>query len=129
MPTWNEIKDYARTRYRLAEDEENHFSLVFQYDDGRTQKIFLRRFDAFDMEWIEFRSVIGKFDKIPAKVALRKNESFACGALALDGDDDYIFIYNAPLPTMDPDEFELPLHVIARTADRLEHDYTGEDEF
>lgn len=129
MPTWNEIKDYARSRYRLADDQEHYFSLIFAFDDGRSQKIFVRRFEAFNMEWVEFRSAVCPGDKIPPKVALRKNEGLACGALAIDSDGDYILVYNAPLPTMDPDEFELPLHVIARTADRFENDYSGEDDF
>ena len=30
---------------------------------------------------------------------------------------------------MDMDEFELPLHVVARTADKLEQEITGKDEF
>ncbi|MCA9638581.1 MAG: hypothetical protein KC420_21275 [Myxococcales bacterium] len=129
MPSWKEIKDYARSKYKLAEDEERYFSLIFGFNDGRSQKIFVRRYEAFDMEWVEFRSVVCNGDKMPPKVALRKNEDFACGALALDGDGDYVLIYNAPLPTMDPDEFELPLHVIAKTADRLESEYSGEDDF
>jgi hypothetical protein len=129
VPTWNEIKDYARSKYRLAEDEENWFSLVWSYDDGRSQKIWVRRFNAFDMDWLEFRSFVCKGDKIPPLVALKKNAGFACGHLALDNDGDYCFLYNAPLPTMDPDEFELPLHDIARTADQFESDYDGEDKF
>ncbi len=129
MPTWNEIKDYARSKYKLMEDDERYFSLVFGFSDGRSQKIFVRVFDAFDMQWVEFRSVVCNGDRMPAKVALKKNEEFACGALALDGDGDYVLIYNAPLPTMDPDEFELPLNVIARTADKLESEYSGDDDF
>lgn len=129
MPTWKEIKDYARSQYKLMEDDERYFSLVFGFKDGRSQKIFVRLFEAFDMEWVEFRSVVCNGDKMPAKVALRKNEDFACGALALDSDGDYVLIYNAPLPTMDPEEFELPLNVIARTADKLESDYSGDDDF
>jgi hypothetical protein len=129
MPTWNELKDFARSKYKLSDDEDDCFALVFAYDGGRTQKIWVRRFNAFDMDWVEFRSYVCKGDKIPPKVALKKNGGFACGHLALDGDEDYCFLYNAPLPTMDPDEFELPLHVIARTADQLEADYDGEDKF
>ncbi len=129
MPTWNEIKDYARSKYKLMEDDERYFSLVFGFDGGRSQKIFVRVFEAFDMEWVEFRSVVCSGDKMPAKVALKKNEEFACGALALDSDGDYVLIYNAALPTMDPSEFELPLNVVARTADKLESEYSGDDDF
>lgn len=125
MPTWGEIQEYVRSNYKLSEDEEDWFSLIWAYDNERTQKIWVRRFNAFDMEWVEFRSVICKENEMAHRVALKKNAGFAVGSIALDDDNDYVFIYSAPLPTMDPDEFELPLHVVARTADQLESEYSA----
>lgn len=130
MPTWAELQEYARGKYLLDDDEENWFSLVFNMDSGRTQKIRVRTFQAFDEAWIEFRSVVCKGSEMPAVVALRKNADFAIGALALDSDEDYVLVHNAPLATMDPAEFERPLHVIAGTADSLEKDYSaGNDDW
>jgi hypothetical protein len=127
MPTWNELKDYARSHYKLSFDDEDALGLVFGFNDGRSQLIVVRRFNAFDKDWIEFRSRIAKGDKVPHKVALLKNNGFACGHIALADNGDSYFLYNAPLPSMDPEEFELPLHVIAHTADDLEKDYSGDD--
>ena len=130
MPTWGEIQEFARSKYKLDNDEENWFSLVFGYDDERSQKVWIRRFSSFDMDWVEFRSVVCKESEMAHRVALKKNAEFAVGALALDQDNDYVFLYSAPLPTMDPEEFELPLHVIARTADSLEKEFSaGDDDF
>ena len=33
MPSWKEIKDYARSKYKLAEDEERYFSLRLPDED------------------------------------------------------------------------------------------------
>jgi hypothetical protein len=130
MPTWGEIQEHARSKYKLDDDEDDWFSLVFAYDNGRTQKVWVRRFTSFDMEWAEFRSAVCKESEMSHRVALKKNLSFSVGALALDEDGDYVFLYSAPLPTMDPEEFELPLHVVAHTADRLESEFSaGDDEF
>jgi hypothetical protein len=130
MPSWGEVQEYARTNYKLAEDGESFFSLVFAYESGRSQKIFIRKFTAFDKEWIEFRSAVCKEAELPHRVALRKNDDIACGALALDNDGDYVLLYSVPLPSMDLEEFELPLHVISSYADKLERDYsTGNDDF
>lgn len=130
MPTWGEIQEYVRGKYKLAEDEENWFSLVWAYDDKRTQKIWVRRFNAFNMDWVEFRSLVCKESEMAHRVALKKNAGFAVGGLALDDDGDYVFLYSAPLPTMDPEEFELPLHVVASTADGLEEEFSaGDDDF
>lgn len=130
MPTWTELQEYVRNKYVLDDDEESFFSLVFSMDSGRTQKIRVRSFQAFDEDWIEFRSVVCKGSEMPHTIALRKNAEFAIGALALDSDDDFVLVHNAPLSTMDPAEFERPLHVIAGTADSLEKDYSaGNDDW
>jgi hypothetical protein len=129
MPTWAEIQDYARSKYKLSRDEDNSFALIWAYDNNRTQQIFVRRFEAFDEDFIEFRTPVCKEPEMSHTVALRKNAQFVVGALALE--DGHIFMmHNAPLRTMDIDEFEMPLHVLARTADKLEEEYSsGSDDF
>ncbi len=126
MPTWPEIQQHARHTYKLQQDEADFFSLVFRYDDERTQKIWVRHFSAMDTEWLEFRSVVCRRTELPPEVALRKNADLIIGALALDEDDDYILVHNAPLATMDLDEFERPLHAIAYSADRLEQRFAAD---
>lgn len=128
MPTWGEIQQYARSKYTLQNDHEEHFSLVFGFDNDRTQLINVRHFNAFEKDWIEFRSCICKEAEMQYKVALKKNNDFVVGAIALDDDGEYYFIYSVCLESMDPEEFELPLHVIARTADKLESDYAASDD-
>lgn len=129
MPTWGEIQEYARSKYKLQNDNPESFSLVFAYDDKRTQLIMCRHFTAFDKHWVEYRSPVCKEAEMTHKVALRKNDDFVVGAITLDQNGIYCFVYSACLDTMDPDEFELPLHVVARTADRLEKEYSGGDEY
>jgi hypothetical protein len=128
MPTWGEIKEYARSKYKLAKDEEHWFSMVWAYDGDRTQLILVKHFNAFDMDWIEFRSAVCQESEMSHKVALKKNNEFAVGGLALDG-DTYVMIYSTPLNTLDIEEFELPLSVIARTADSLEAQFSAGDKF
>jgi len=129
MPTWDEIKDFARSKYTLSRDEDNWFSLVWDYDAERTQLISVRRFPYLEQDWIEFRTFVCKEEELAPRVALRKNADFAIGALALDADGDYCMIYNAPLATLDPDEFTVPLNVLAAVADKLENEHSAKDEF
>lgn len=129
MPSWDEIKDYARSKYTLDDDQDDSFSLVFRYDDDRTQKIGIAHFTAFERDWIEFRSYVCKEADMVMKVALRKNDDLPIGALALDEDGDYCLLYSAPLATMDPEEFELPLTILAQIADDLEQTYSASDAF
>jgi len=128
MPTWGEIQEYARSKYKLSKDEADYFSMVWVYQDDRRQMIRVTRFKAFDQEWIEFASACCKQEEMAPLVALKKNNEFAVGAIALDG-DVYVFKYGVALANLDIDEFELPLHVVASTADSLEKTFSAQDKF
>lgn len=135
MPTWPEIQGYARSKYKLSRDHDDHFALIFAYGDdpsGRAQEVHVRSFNAFNKEWLEFASACCAAHEMSPTVALTKNVQFAVGALALDGPPEsqvYVFRYTVPLDTMDLDEFELPLHVVASTADQLESQFAASDKF
>jgi hypothetical protein len=129
MPTWGEIQEHVRSKYTLSKDEERHFALVWEYEGGRTQQVFVRPFSAYDQDWVEFRTFVCAESEMSPRVALRKNESFVFGALALDDDGDYVMIYSAPLATLDPEELEMPLNALARVADRLEEEHTAKDDY
>jgi len=127
MPTWGEIQEYVRSKYKLSKDLEDRFSLVFSWGDvGRAQQITVRKFSAFNQEWVEFYSACCKENEMAPAVALKKNGQFHVGALCLDK-GFYLFRYSVPLGTLDIEEFELPLHVVAETADRIEQDFTAGD--
>ncbi|MGW0432033.1 hypothetical protein ACWDV4_05750 [Micromonospora sp. NPDC003197] len=129
MPTWYELREHVRTKYELEDLEDDWFSILWKYESGRTQKILVCCYEAFDQEWIEFRSFVCKGDELAPRVALRKNDDFSLGALALDEDGDYALIHHALLATLDPDEFAVPLQVIAAVADELEDQLSARDEF
>lgn len=135
MPTWAEIQEYARTKYKLAEDNPDSFKLVFEYQNRRLQAVIVSRFEAMQREWVDFASACCRRDQMDPEVALERNFSFAVGALALDTLDEnpdhkiYVVRYSVLLATMDMDEFELPLHVVASTADKLEQEFARNDEF
>ncbi len=127
MTTWAEVQAHMRTRYELETDTPRGFSLWFGYADGHRQRVEVRRFQAFEIDWLEFRSVVCTASKFEPVEALRHNDSMACGALAIDGNDTLVLIYSAPLPTMDTEELELPLFVVAGHARRLASEYAATD--
>jgi hypothetical protein len=125
MPTWPEIQAYVRGKYKMSKDEETRFAIVFKEQGDRSQMIWVRPFKAHDQEFLEFKSYICKEDELAPKVALRKNAELAVGSLALL-DTHYALLHNVPLKSMDVEEFELPLHLIAILADQLEKTYSSE---
>ena len=128
MPTWSDVQEYARSKYELTEDTENNFKLFFEYQNDRLQAVIVSRFEAMGREWVDFASACAKREDLDPEVALQRNFGFAVGGLCLDK-GVYVVRYSVQLDTMDMDEFELPLHVVARTADKLEQEITGKDEF
>jgi hypothetical protein len=128
MPTWGEIQEYARSKYKLSRDDDDRFALIFAYQDGRSQQIFVRRFEAFDQECLEFRTPVCKEDEMKPMVALKKNAKFFMGALCVEA-GHYFMIHNATLRNLDMDEFERPLHFLAGIADDLEEQYAGGDDY
>jgi hypothetical protein len=128
MPTWEEVRAYARSNYTLAEDEDEHFSIVWEYDDERKQAVRVSHFLALDREWVDFASAACAHDELSAAEALKRNFDFALGALCLDG-DVYVVRHSAQLETMDLEEFELPLRVVASTADSIEAEVGRKDDF
>ncbi|MFI5843285.1 hypothetical protein ACIA8K_26595 [Catenuloplanes sp. NPDC051500] len=129
MPTWHELREHARTAYRLTKEDDHGFALIWQYESGRSQQISVRHFSYCEQDWVEFRSYVCKADEMSPRAALRKNEDFTIGALATDADGDYFLIHQAPLSTLDPDEFALPLRALATTADTLEKQHSERDDF
>jgi hypothetical protein len=129
MPTWGEIQEFSRSKYKLSVDEEERFSIVWGYDNDRSQQIWVRHLQVDERDWIEFRTYVCHAGEMKPEVALAKNLGFVIGALAVDSDGDYVMVHNAMLATLDPDEFELPLRILANTADQLEKDHSGADDF
>ena len=119
MPTWGEVQEFARLKYRVANDTQDSFEIAFEYENDRRQIVKVGRFEAVNREWCDISSKCCSRAQLDPEVALKKNFGFALGALCLEG-DVYVVRYSVQMASMDIDEFELPLYVVASTADRIE---------
>jgi len=128
MATWNELREHMRQTYRLADDELDMLSMVWSYDDGRSQKIIVRRYEAFDRTLIELKSAFARRKDADPETLLRKNAELPLAAIALAG-DVYIVVYNALLEHLDFDDLDLYLSRVAAVADTLEETYAAKDVF
>lgn len=128
MASWTDIQTQMRTRYKLQEDTPNLLSMVWRYDDGRSQKILVRRYTAFDREMVEFKSAFGRKGDAEASDLLRKNSEMPLATIAMAG-DVYMVVYNALLASLDLEDLDFYLSRIAGVADTLEEQNTGTDVF
>jgi hypothetical protein len=129
MPTWSEIQEHMRAKYKLEDDTGWEMSMVWTYDDGRSQKIRIRRYTAFDdREMIELKSAFARKVDLDPVAMLRKNSELPLATVALD-DELYIVVYNVLLRHLDLGDFDLLVSRVAAVADTLEEKYVRRDEF
>ncbi len=128
MATWTELREHMRVTYRLADDELDMLSMVWRYEDGRSQKIIIRRYEAFERTLVELKSAFARRKDVDPEVLLRKNAELPLATIALSG-DVYIVVYNALLEHLDFGDLDLYLSRVAAVADTLEETYASKDVF
>lgn len=119
MPTWTDIKDHARSIYKLAEEHEHSFKVVFEYPGRRLQAVIVAHYRAMGREWIDFSSACCRIDELDPKVALEQSFGLAVGSLCLDG-DIYVVRHTVASESFALADLELIMHVVARAADQIE---------
>ena len=86
MAAWSDIQRHMRSTYKLQHDEPNAFHMTWAYDDGRTQRIAVRRYLMADTEMLEFKSPFAEVGTADPMELLRENARLPFGAVALAGD-------------------------------------------
>lgn len=128
MTTWSDVQKHMRSKYKLQDDHPDMMSMVWLYDDGRSQKIIVRRYDAADREMVEFKSAFAKKGDVDAETMLSDNSKLPLATVALSG-DVYLVVYNALLDNLVLDDFDFCLSRVAAVADTLEEKYVRQDRF
>lgn len=127
MATWDDVRVFLRTHYKLVDDEEDGVALVLEFDDRRHQHISLSPFEALDRQWVAFETRICRKELLDGEEACRLNAKLPVGFLALDDIGFYVARHTALLETLDPEEILVPLHALVTVADDLEEKLTGAD--
>ena len=128
MTTWSDVQKHMREKFKLQDDHPDMMSMVWSYDDGRSQKVILRRFEAADREMVEFKSAFATKGDVDAETMLQDNSKLPLATVALSG-DVYLVVYNALLHTLVMDDLEFCLSRVAAVADTLEEKYVRQDRF
>jgi hypothetical protein len=130
MASWTELTDYVRANYKIADEQPDLVKMIFNTGGLRSQIVLLAHQVLRDgsEEWVLIESPVGPVAKIDLQSALRQVGQMVCGGAGMVG--DLLTIRHAvPLVNLDINEFERPLHLVTVTADRLEKELIGGDEF
>lgn len=126
--TFADIQRHMRSRYRLHDDQPDMMSVVYSYDDGRMQKVVVRRFNAAGRDMLEFKSPFARRDQVELGALLEENARMSLGMVALSG-DVLLVVYNALLQNLALEDFDFVLARVAAVADALEQKHGQADSF
>ena len=119
VPTWTDIKDHARSAYKIADEYEHSFKVVFRYPGGRLQAVIVAHYEAMGRSWVDFSSACCRADRLDSRAALAQSFNLAVGSLCLDGDvlvvRQTVAVQHFVLADLD-----LLMHAVARAADEIE---------
>ena len=119
MPPWTDIKDHARSNYKLAEEHDHSLKVVFVYPEGRLQAVIVSHYQAMGRSWVDFSSACCRVDRMEPQVALQQSFGLAVGSLCLDG-DVYVVRHTVLVDHLQLTDLELSMHAVARAADQIE---------
>ncbi len=119
VSTWIELKTHARASYRLAEERDHSFKVVFKYTSGRLQAVIVSCYEAMGRVWVDFSSACCRVDRMEPREALEQGFNLAVGAICLDG-DVYVVRHTVLLDELAPDDLQIHMHSVARAADQIE---------
>ncbi len=119
MPTWTDIKDHARSSYKLAEEHDHGFKVVFAYAGNRLQAVIVSHYHAMGRSWVDFSSACCPIDRIDPESALQQSFNLAVGSLCLDG-DVYVVRHTVMADHLHLTDIEVSMHAVARAADLIE---------
>jgi hypothetical protein len=130
MATWQDLTNYVRANYKVAEEGAGSMKLIFETGDLRSQVVMLWRVTLDDgaEEWVQIESPFAELGKVDLTRALYEVGQIVCGGLAIVG-DVLTIRHAAPLANLNINEFERPLGLVTNTADRLEHQLSGGDQY
>ena len=128
LRTWTGVQDYLRNQYSLENDQPDMISMVWAYEDGRSQKVILRKYSVDSREMLEIKSPFARIEHGSPELFLRKNSELPLAMIALSS-DVYLVVYNAILENLTADDLEWALGRVAAIADSLEAELGVGDKF
>src|ERR1700709_1049543 len=89
MATWDALKSYIRSTYKVAEERPDMVKLVFETGELRSQIVLLWHMTLAgnSEEWVQIESPSGELESINLTHALKEIQDTVCGGLAMAGDN------------------------------------------
>jgi hypothetical protein len=138
VTTWAQLVTFIRSEYEIIEEEPDEIRILIRYvtdeeDDprsGRTQTVVVAR-EVFDQreEWVQIASPFALAQDVDLRAVLAEvGHATVVGGVAIIG--EYVVLrHSLPLVNLDLNEFVDPLILVTGSAEMLERQFIGRDDF
>ncbi|GAA3586525.1 hypothetical protein GCM10022222_84040 [Amycolatopsis ultiminotia] len=135
MAQWDDLVAFIRHEYRVIRDEPDEIRVRISFSDdaeteGRAQVIVIAR-EVFDRreDWVQIATPFARVDEVDLyRVLSEAGETLVVGGIVAMG-EHLVLRHSLPLVNLDLNEFVDPLELVAGSAELLEQQFTGRDEY
>ncbi|MFD9894920.1 hypothetical protein ACFWY9_36710 [Amycolatopsis sp. NPDC059027] len=136
MAEWRDLVTFIRQSYRVVRDEPDEIRIRLVFSDGdpdteqRAQVVVIAH-EIFDQkeDWVQIATPFARADEVDLHAVLAEiGNTIVVGGAAVMG-DHIVLRHSLPLINLDINEFLDPLELVAGSAELLEQQFTGRDDY
>jgi hypothetical protein len=135
MATWRDLVTFIRQEYQVVRDEPEEIRIRMHFGDDpdiadRAQVVVIAR-EILDKkeDWVQIATPFARVDEVDLQIVLEEiGNTIVVGGLAIMG-EHVVLRHSLPLINLDINEFMDPLELVAGSAELLEQQFTGRDDY
>ncbi|MER6669594.1 hypothetical protein ABT256_33900 [Amycolatopsis japonica] len=134
MAEWADLVAFVRHEYRVVKDEPDEIRIRLSYGDDdyeeRAQTVVIAR-EIFDRreDWVQIATPFARVNEVDLTTVLTEiGNTIVVGGLVVMG-EHLVLRHSLPLVNLDINEFTDPLELVAGSAELLEQQFTGRDDY
>ncbi|WP_328603762.1 hypothetical protein OG943_27200 [Amycolatopsis sp. NBC_00345] len=135
MADWADLVGYIRHEYRVILDDPDEIRIRMSFGDdaeteGRAQVMVIAR-EVFDQreDWVQIATPFARVDEVDLLSVLTEvGNTLVVGGVVVMG-EHVVLRHSLPLINLDINEFIDPLELVAGSAELLEQQFTGRDDY
>jgi hypothetical protein len=132
---WADLVGYIRHEYRVILDDPDEIRIRMSFGDdaeteGRAQVMVIAR-EVFDQreDWVQIATPFARVDEVDLLSVLTEvGNTLVVGGVVVMG-EHVVLRHSLPLINLDINEFIDPLELVAGSAELLEQQFTGRDDY
>jgi hypothetical protein len=135
MAAWRDLVTFIRQEYRVIRDEPEEIRIRMHFGGDpdipdRAQVVVVAR-EILDKkeDWVQIATPFARVDEVDLQTVLEEvGNTIVVGGLAIMG-EHVVLRHSLPLINLDINEFMDPLELVAGSAELLEQQFTGRDDY